>query len=144
VRGSPPPELGSTAIGVSERGGDDESVDGDAARVDAGALTVTESVVDATVEREVADPVLRDPNAARRGRAAAFAGVDEAVSGFIRAASWFKEGSFPEGFVGASVVCSELMVERWEGADEWWWQQQAEQRGTATAGNPCFNYFHHQ
>lgn len=108
--------------GVIEAGGDEapETVEGDADRVE-GALTAMESVVEATVDNEVVDPVpVRRRDAASLGRAAdavaALAGVPAllvapfvlAALMLILAASWFSDGIRPpaEGLwaCGASTV----------------------------------------
>ena len=101
------PEPASLGAGVLEvlPGGEVDNVAGDSER-DPGGLTVTESVVDAAVdESDDCEDVLRSA-AARRGRAAADAGLEPAFR-LIRAASWLSDGMrVPEegrsGF-GASI-----------------------------------------
>ena len=109
----------ASPTGVIERGGDVESPAGDADRVLLGALTATESVVDATVDNEAFEPVRRS-DAASLGR-----GADVVVVpvGLILAASWLREGGrlAPGGLAGFSlVVAFELIVvgvrrlQRWQ------------------------------
>ena len=95
------PEPTSLGAGVLEvlPGGDADRAPGDTER-DPGGLTVTESVVDAAVEESDVCEDVRRRAAARRGRAAADAGLEPALR-FIRAASWLSEGMrVPEGRSG--------------------------------------------
>ena len=95
--------------GVIEAGGDEapETVEGDADRVE-GALTAMESVVEATVDNEVVDPV-RKREAASLGRAAVLFKLADVPAPFalafilILAASWFRDGIRP--LVAALCSC---------------------------------------
>jgi hypothetical protein len=73
----------ASPTGVIERGGDLEIPAGDADRVLLGALTATESFVDATVDNEAFEPVRRS-DAASLGRGADVVAV---LIGLILAAS---------------------------------------------------------
>ena len=84
---------------------------GDAERV-VGALTATESLVEATEDAsEMLDPVRRR-DAASRGRGAEELDEDDDGVGLILAASWLREGRRPAP--GAFSV-SGMMVQRREG-----------------------------
>lgn len=114
VNESPPP---LSLEGVVDCGGEAERAEGEVDRV-MGAFTAIESLVDAVVERDALEPVLR-AYAARRGRGAEVVdpNVDDAppfgALMLIRAASWFRDGGrpvlcFTGDSEGAAVV--EVMV----------------------------------